>query len=29
VLDFTDYNKPVVIATPPADQVIDVSKLTP
>jgi hypothetical protein len=28
-LDFTDYNKPVVIMTPPPDQVIDLSKLAP
>lgn len=26
-IDFTDYNKPVTIPTPPADQVLDVSKL--
>jgi hypothetical protein len=26
-LDFTDYNKPLVISTPPADQTIDVTKL--
>jgi hypothetical protein len=28
-IDFTEYNQPVDIRTPPADQVIDVSKLRP
>jgi hypothetical protein len=28
-LDFTEYNMRVVIMTPPADQVIDLSKLVP